>query len=211
MGSCRPRTEIPRGRRQRRRATDFALCVPLWSHDIRVGPATLAADPQWRRPPRSGVIRCCLGSAGSESVSVFRVSGDERGITPLAAKRAFISFDFEHDEDLRNLLVGQAKNPDSPFSIQDWSLREPFVGNWKDKVRSRIRRTDVTIIICGEHTNSATGVSVEFDITLDEGNDVFLLHGRSKKTCQKPRSAATADIMYKWTWENLKRLIAGSR
>ena len=41
----------------------------------------------------------------------------------MADKRAFISFDFDHDEDLRNLLVGQAKNPGSPFSIQDGSVR----------------------------------------------------------------------------------------
>jgi len=62
----------------------------------------------------------------------------------LADKRAFISFDFDHDEDLRNLLVGQARNPDSPFSIQDWSVKEPFSGNWKARVRERIRRTDFT-------------------------------------------------------------------
>ncbi|MDE2670181.1 MAG: TIR domain-containing protein [Chloroflexota bacterium] len=129
----------------------------------------------------------------------------------MAAKRAFISFDFEHDEDLRNLLVGQAKNPDSPFSVQDWSLREPLSGNWKAGVRDRIRRTDVTVVICGEHTNSATGVSVELDITRDEGNPFFLLHGRRDKQCQRPRSAQATDKMYRWTWENLKRLIGGAR
>ena len=114
----------------------------------------------------------------------------------MADKRAFISFDFDHDEDLRNLLVGQARNPNSPFSIQNWSVKEPFSGNWKDRVRERIRRTDVTIVICGEYTHSATGVSAELDITREEGKDYFLLWGRNGKTCTKPSSAWPTDQIY---------------
>ena len=129
----------------------------------------------------------------------------------MAGKRAFISFDFDHDEDLRNLLVGQSRNPDSPFSIQNWSVKERLPGDWKAKVRQRIRTTDVTIVICGEHTDSATGVSAEFDITRDEGNDYFLLKGRANRVCQCPQSAQATDKMYNWTWDNLKRLIAGVR
>lgn len=49
----------------------------------------------------------------------------------MTKKRAFISFDFEHDEDLRNLLVGQSKNPDSPFEIRDCSIKKPLTGDWK--------------------------------------------------------------------------------
>ena len=44
----------------------------------------------------------------------------------MPMKRVFISFDFDHDEELRDALVGQAKNPGSPFSIADWSVHEPF-------------------------------------------------------------------------------------
>ncbi len=129
----------------------------------------------------------------------------------MAAKRAFISFDFDHDEDLRNLLSGQARNPDSPFAIQDWSVKEPFTGDWKAKVRNRIRQTDVTIVICGNHTYSATGVSAELDITREEGHEYFLLHGRNGSTCQKPRSALRTDKIYTWSWENLKKLLGGAR
>ncbi len=35
----------------------------------------------------------------------------------MAKIKAFISFDFDHDENLRNLVVGHAANPDSPFEI----------------------------------------------------------------------------------------------
>jgi hypothetical protein len=129
----------------------------------------------------------------------------------MAKKRVFISFDFDHDEDLRNLLVGQAKNPDSPFDIADWSVKEPLTGNWKEKVRERIRRTDLTIVICGEWTHTATGVAEELRMTQEEGKPYFLLWGRADKKCTKPKTALESDKIYKWTWDNLKKLIGGAR
>ena len=41
----------------------------------------------------------------------------------MAKKRTFISFDYDHDSDLKNLLVGQARNEDSPFEITDMSIK----------------------------------------------------------------------------------------
>jgi hypothetical protein len=127
------------------------------------------------------------------------------------AKRAFISFDYDHDLDLKNLLVGQAKNEDSPFSIQDFSIKEAIAKDWKDKARTRIRGCDVVIVICGEHTNTATGVSAELQIAQEEKVSYFLLWGRSEKTCVKPTAASSSDKIYKWTWDNLKALIHGNR
>ncbi len=129
----------------------------------------------------------------------------------MAGKRAFISFDFDHDEDLRTMLVGQAKNPDTPFQIVDASVKEAMTGDWKEKVRGRIRRADLVIVICGEHTHAASGVSAELKIAKEEGKPYFLLLGRSGKTCTKPTAAASTDKVYNWTWDNLKSLIAGQR
>lgn len=129
----------------------------------------------------------------------------------MSLKRTFISFDFDHDEDLRNLLVGQAKNADTPFSISDWSIKEPLAGNWKEKVRDRIRRTDLTIVICGEWTHTATGVAEELKITREENKPYFLLRGRNGKDCTKPTSALPSDKIYSWTWDILKLLIGGVR
>jgi len=129
----------------------------------------------------------------------------------MAVKRAFISFDFDHDEDLRNLLSGQAKHPDTPFEIRDRSVKELMTGDWKSKVRNRIRNTDLTIVICGEYTNRADGVSEELSITRELDHPYFLLWGRADKQCHKPRAATTVDKIYKWTWDNLKALINGNR
>lgn len=129
----------------------------------------------------------------------------------MAAKRVFISFDFDHDEDLLNALDAQAKNPNSPFAIANWSLKESLPGDWKAKVRDRIRRADLTIVICGELTHTATGVAAELTITREERKPYFLLHGRKNKRCTKPTSATSADKIYEWTWENLKKLVGGAR
>jgi len=129
----------------------------------------------------------------------------------MPKKRVFTSFDFEHDEDLRNLLVGQAKNPDSHFELADYSVKEHMTGNWKEKVRTRIRGVDIVIVICGEHTDTATGVSAELSIAQEERKPYFLLWGRANKTCKKPKTANDSDKIYNWTWDNLKALIRGAR
>ncbi len=129
----------------------------------------------------------------------------------MAKKRTFISFDYDHDLDLKNLLVGQAKNDDSPFEIADFSIKEAISEDWKKKARTRIKGCDVVAVICGEHTDTATGVSAELTIAQEEDVSYFLLKGRANKTCKKPKAAKSTDKMYDWTWDNLKKLIGGSR
>lgn len=125
--------------------------------------------------------------------------------------RVFISFDYDHDSDLKNLLVGQAKNEDSPFEITDMSVKEELSGDWQEKVRQRIKRVDQVIVICGEYTDTASGVSAEVRITQEEEKPYFLLWGRNGKTCKKPKSAKGEDKIYEWTWDNLKKLLDEAR
>lgn len=129
----------------------------------------------------------------------------------MSKKRAFISFDYDHDLDLRNCLVAQAKNDDSPFEIEDWSLKDAISGDWKEKVRVRIKKTDLVIVICGEHTDTANGVAAELKIAQEENCPYFLLCGRPDKTIKKPTAVKSDDKLYSWTWDNLKKLIDGSR
>lgn len=129
----------------------------------------------------------------------------------MAKTRVFISFDYDHDETLKTFLVGQSKHEDSPFDLADWSIKEAIDEKWKDKARTRIRAVDVIAVICGEHTNTATGVSAEVKIAQDEKKPYFLLNGYANKTCVKPTAAISTDKIYEWTWDNLKKLIGGAR
>jgi len=130
----------------------------------------------------------------------------------MANPRAFIAFDYDHDEFLRTALVGQSKHPDTDFDIADWSVREPFAErDWEKKVRTRIRQANLVIVICGEHTHTATGVATELKIARDERVPYFLLWGYSGKTCYRPTTALETDTIYKWEWDILKRLVRGER
>ena len=128
-----------------------------------------------------------------------------------AKTKVFISFDYDHDVDLKNLLVGQAKNDDTPFEITDMSVKEELTGDWKEKVRTRIKKVDQVVVICEEYTDTANGVAAEVKIAQEENKPYFLLWGRSDKTCVKPKNAKDSDKIYKWTWDNLKNLLAGQR
>jgi hypothetical protein len=145
-------------------------------------------------------LRSCLG---------LTAMAKKKGAT-MAKVPVFISFDYDHDEDLRVMLVGQAKNPDSPFDVADWSIKEAS-SDWKEKARARIKRAQQVIVICGKHTDTAAGVNVEIRIARDEHKPYFLLAGRAGGGNKKPTAAEQSDKLYDWTWENLKRLIAGGR
>lgn len=129
----------------------------------------------------------------------------------MAKKRVFISYDYDHDAFLKEAIVGQAKLPDSPFELADWSVKAHIDGDWKSKVVTRIRSVDVVAVICGLNTNTAAGVSAELKIAQLEGKPYFLLAGYKDKNNVRPTAALATDKMYDWTWPNLKLLIAGSR
>src|SRR5258708_7636411 len=91
---------------------------------------------------RSGRRRPTLSS--NKKLGRLRLYGG----TKVAKKRVFISFDYDHDNDLKVLLAGQAEHSDSPFEISDVSLKAPLTGDWKQKIRARISRAEVVAVIC---------------------------------------------------------------
>lgn len=124
-------------------------------------------------------------------------------------KRVFISFDYDHDARLKDLLVGQSRNPASPFVIADWSIKQAS-SSWQQEARRRIRASDLVIVLCGTHTDAATGVSTEVRIAQEEGIPYFLLSGGSGRST-RPLAAKSTDKLYRWTWDNLRALVGGAR
>ena len=123
-------------------------------------------------------------------------------------KSAFISFDYDNDKNIYGSLLAQSENPQLAFHVSEWSVKEPIDEKWKDEVRDRLSRVDLMIVICGEHTHDAVGVAAEVTIAREEGTPYFLLKGRRKKTCKKPRTALRGDEIHAWKQDILKKLIA---
>lgn len=129
----------------------------------------------------------------------------------MTKTNVFVSFDLEHDQDLRDLFLAQDKDPDAPFQMTDCSVEELLTEDWTAKIRERIKKVDQVIFLCGEYTNSSKGVGVEFGITKEQAKPYIFLQGRMNKAVRKPRRAADTDKVYAWTLDNLKVLVGGAR
>jgi len=118
----------------------------------------------------------------------------------------FVSFDYDHDARLKDLLVGQAKNTASPFFIEDWSIKKETKG-WKADAKKRIQRAKVVIVICGRRTSKAVGVASEIEIARTVGVRYVLLRGYKDGKVERPLGTSWFfDTMYDWTWDNLRKL-----
>ena len=123
----------------------------------------------------------------------------------MAKKRVFISFDYDNNLDLKNLLVGQAKNPDSPFEISDWSLKESAPQwDWESKAEAKIKNVDIVVVITGTYTYRASGVLKE--IALARKHRIKVVQIKPQGT--NPYRVVDAGVLYDWTWDNLKSLLS---
>lgn len=131
----------------------------------------------------------------------------QKEVVKVAKAKVFISFDYDNDRSLKDLLAGQAKNEDSPFEISDWSLKEAAPEkDWKEKAEEKIKRVDILCVIAGEKTHKASGVLKEIEIADNlngEGYDIkkFQLIGYSDKDYPHVEGAGRRIA---WTWDNLK-------
>lgn len=126
---------------------------------------------------------------------------------PIRKKRVFVSFDFDNDRDLKTLLIGQARLPDSPFNVVDHSLKEAAPNPlWQMRARASIRRADIVLVILGSRTRSARGVLAEVRIARSLGKPIVQIIGRRWGGLHW--RVAGAGRVYAWTWPNLKQLLS---
>lgn len=122
--------------------------------------------------------------------------------------RIFLSFDGEHDEDLRDLLHAQARRAGSSFELSACSHGADSDDAWEESARARIRAVDEVVVICGEHTDECSRVAAELRIAREEGKPYLLLWGRRDRMCTKPAGADRNDAMYRWTRDVLESQMA---
>lgn len=88
--------------------------------------------------------------------------------------RAFISFDYDHNEEQKTMFVGQAKNSRTPFAIQDWSAKSSMPqSQWEAIVKNKIKMCNMVIVLVGKYMASATGVAKEIAMAEDLDIPVF--------------------------------------
>jgi len=119
-------------------------------------------------------------------------------------KTIFVAFAIA-DETQRDFLKGQSLNTASPFEFIDMSVKEPYETAWKDKVRTRIRRSDGVIALVSKNTLTSTGEKWEIDCAKDEGKKLRGLWAYSDDRT-KPDVLDGHRIMV-WTWANIEAFI----
>lgn len=147
-----------------------------------------------------GVGGALAGAAVSLLVSEL---GD---VQPERKKRVFVSFDFDNDRTLKEFLIGQSKLPDSPFSVEDHSLKEAAPErDWKRKARTAIKRADIVLVMVGAQTYRAPGVLAEVQMAREEGKPIVQVIGYRNGSY---RRVPDAGHIYDWNWENLKNILS---
>ena len=122
----------------------------------------------------------------------------------MAEKIVFIAFAME-DEGTRNLFTGQKVNSKTPFSFIDMSVKEPYSSDWKEKVRTRIRRSDGVVVLISSSTPTATGQKWEISCAAEEKKPmlgIWIENGYRVKPAEMG-SATCKD----WTWENVASFV----
>lgn len=120
-------------------------------------------------------------------------------------KRVFVSFDFDNDKTLKEFLIGQSRNDDSPFEVADWSMKEAAPErNWEVEAENRISRSDLVIVMVGQETHRATGVLKEVAIARRLGKRIVQIIGYRDGNCT---AVSDAGRLYSWNWDNLKQLL----
>ncbi len=124
----------------------------------------------------------------------------------MAKKRIFVSFDFDNDKALRELIVGQSKLPDSPFNVADYSLKEAAPQrDWEAKARRAIARSEVFIVMLGPKTRKANGVLKEVRMANELSKPKFQIIGY--RGGSRGWAVPAAGVVYPWNWDNLKKLL----
>ena len=124
----------------------------------------------------------------------------------MAKKRVFVSFDFDNDRVLKDFIIGQSKNEDSPFEVIDHSLKEAAPErDWENKAAAAISRAEIVLVMVGEKSHKAQGVLKEVAMARKAGVKIVQIIGyRDGNYTPVP----DAGRLYSWNWENLKNLLS---
>ena len=93
----------------------------------------------------------------------------------MANPRAFVSFDFDHDELQKIFFVGQGKEDSpTPFVIADWSSKESMPEKtWEETIAIKIGSCNMVIVLVGKTTATASGVAKEIAMAIAKDVPIF--------------------------------------
>jgi hypothetical protein len=126
----------------------------------------------------------------------------------MADPRAFISFDFDHNETEKILFAGQAKNSKTPFFIQDWSAKEAMPqSKWRALVADKINKCYMLIVLVGRSMGTAHGVAEEIAIAKELNVPVFGVYVDGANSGSTLPAGLQRNRTIAWDWEKIAAAI----
>lgn len=120
----------------------------------------------------------------------------------MAGKKVvFVAFAIE-DERQRDFLKGQSLNTESPFEYIDMSVKDAYDSNWKDHVRTRIRRSDGVIALVSKNSLSSNGQKWEIACAKEERKKILGIWAY-----KEDRTILEGVNTVVWTWDAIKDFI----
>ncbi|KAB8195639.1 TIR domain-containing protein [Lysobacter maris] len=122
----------------------------------------------------------------------------------MAGKKViFVAFAIE-DERQRDFLKGQSLSTKSPFDYVDMSVKEAYSSEWKERVRTRIRRSDGVIVLVSKNSLSSSGQKWEIACAREEKKPVLGLwiYKDDRTNLEGVRTVV-------WTWAAIENFING--
>ena len=116
-------------------------------------------------------------------------------------KTVFVAFAIE-DERQRDFLKGHTLNSRCPFEYIDMSVKEAYESDWKEKVRTRIRRSDGVIALVSKNCPASTGQKWEIECAKAEGKRVLGIWIYKDDRTQLPGVNTQT-----WTWDGIAAFI----
>ena len=119
-------------------------------------------------------------------------------------KVIFVAFAIE-DERQRDFLKGQSLNTRSPFEYVDLSVKERYESDWKDRVRTRIKRSDGVIALVSKNSLDSAGEKWEIGCAKEEKKKLAGLWAY-KDDRTRPSELIGQQII-PWTWDGIAAFI----
>ena len=130
---------------------------------------------------------------------------DHVGLAAPEKKKVFLSYDFDEDRALKVFMVGQSKLARSPFEIVDTSLKEAAPeARWQQHAARAIGRSDLVMVLLGQHTHRAPGVLAEVAIATAAGKPIVQIQ---RGGIHRPTPVPGAGRVYVWSWDNLAHIL----
>jgi len=126
----------------------------------------------------------------------------------MADPRAFISFDFDHNENEKNLFVGQSKHSKTPFNIEDWSSKEALPqSQWEKLIKDKINKCHMVIVLVGKYMATASGVVKEIRWAKEQDVPVFGVYvGGANSSSNLPDGLSRSRVIF-WDWDKIASAI----